>query len=47
MSTTYSSGGGGGGEPEDNNLMYTKRLKHIYAIRKHETTGFNEEQYRN
>ena len=26
------------GEPEVNNLVYTKRQKHIYAIRKHETT---------
>ena len=30
--------GGVGGEPEVNNLMYTKRQKDIYAIRKHETT---------
>ena len=30
--------GGGRGEPEANNLVYTKRRKHIYAIRKHETT---------
>ena len=29
---------GGRGEPEANNLVYTKRQKHIYAIRKHETT---------
>ena len=36
----YSSGGvGERGEPEVNNLMYTKRRKHIYAIRKHETTS--------
>ena len=31
---------GVGGEPEANNLVYTKRRKHIYAIRKHETTCF-------
>ena len=30
--------GGGRGEPEANNLVCTKRRKHIYAIRKHETT---------
>ena len=29
------------GEPEVNNLMYTKKQKHIYAIRKHETTFIN------
>ena len=29
--------GWGGGEPEANNLVYTKRQKDIYAIRKHET----------
>ena len=31
--------GGGGGEPESNNLVYTKRLKDMYANRKHETTS--------
>ena len=30
--------GVGGGEPESNNLVYTKRLKDMYANRKHETT---------
>ena len=30
--------GRGRGEPEANKLVYTKRRKHIYAIRKHETT---------
>ena len=33
-----AAGGVGGGESEVNNLMYTKRQKDIYAIRKHETT---------
>ena len=30
--------GEGGGAPEVNNLVYTKRQKHIYAISTHETT---------
>ena len=30
---------GWGGGPEANNLVYTKRQKPIYAIRKHETTA--------
>ena len=33
-------GVGGWGEPEANNLVDTKRRKHIYAIRKHETTYY-------
>ena len=30
--------GRGGGATKVNNLVYTKMQKHIYAIRKHETT---------
>ena len=33
---------GGGGEPESNNLVYRKRLKDMYANRKHETTSQNK-----
>ena len=36
-----SSWGGRGGEPESNNLAYTKRLKDMYANRKHETTPYD------
>ena len=31
--------GGGRGEPEANILVYKKRRKHVYAIRKHKTSG--------
>ena len=34
------------GEPEVNNLVYMKRRKHIYAIRKHETTERKKERKR-